>query len=229
MGYVLLEGGAEFGGRMSEPDLRALELAGGIAARVVILPTAAAPDRNHERAAENGREWFVSLGAASVAVAPVIDKASANNPAIAAVLVQAQLIYLLGGFPGYLNDTLRDSLCWRSMQAATAGGGVIAGSSAGAMVLCEHLYDPQTHGLAKGLGMIPAACVIPHHDTFGAGWADFLGAKLAGQTLLGIDEQTGAINDGPQGSWRVYGRGAVTVYHDQKSRSFAAGDGFRLR
>ncbi|WP_345105299.1 hypothetical protein [Candidatus Villigracilis vicinus] len=34
MGYLLLEGGAEFGGRMSEPDLRAIELAGGVDAPI---------------------------------------------------------------------------------------------------------------------------------------------------------------------------------------------------
>jgi cyanophycinase len=229
MGYMVLEGGAEFGGRMAEPDLRALELAGGMTARVVVLPTAAAPDLNHRRAARNGVDWFTSLGATSVAVALVIDQSSANDAAIAAMLGQAQLIYILGGFPGYLNDTLRDSLCWRSTQEAIAGGGVIAGSSAGAMVLCEHLYDPQTGRMAKGLGMIPAVCVIPHHDRFGADWVGLLGPKLAGQTLLGIDEQTGAINDGPQGTWRVYGKGAVTVYHGRESRRFTAGDSFELR
>jgi len=29
MGYILLEGGAEFGGMMKAPDQRAIELAGG--------------------------------------------------------------------------------------------------------------------------------------------------------------------------------------------------------
>ena len=29
MGFILLEGGAEFGGEMATPDRRALELAGG--------------------------------------------------------------------------------------------------------------------------------------------------------------------------------------------------------
>jgi cyanophycinase len=62
MEYTVLEGGGEFGGRMSEPDLRALELAGGMNARVVILPTAAAPDQNHQRAAKNGLDWFAALG-----------------------------------------------------------------------------------------------------------------------------------------------------------------------
>ncbi len=51
-GYILLEGGAEFGGRMAQPDLRAIELAGGIEVPVCILPTAAVPDNNHHRAGQ---------------------------------------------------------------------------------------------------------------------------------------------------------------------------------
>ena len=34
-GHILLAGGAEFGGRMAEPDLRAIELAGGVDARIL--------------------------------------------------------------------------------------------------------------------------------------------------------------------------------------------------
>lgn len=58
MGNLLLEGGAEFGGQMSSPDLRAIELAGGFDAPICILPTAAAPDNNHKRAGENGVRWL---------------------------------------------------------------------------------------------------------------------------------------------------------------------------
>ena len=47
MGYLLLEGGAEFSGRMDEADKRALALAGGKAAPVDVIPAAAAPDTNH--------------------------------------------------------------------------------------------------------------------------------------------------------------------------------------
>lgn len=57
-GYLLLEGGAEFGGLMSEPDRRAIELAGGPGAPISIIPTAAAPDNNHQRAGNNGVNWF---------------------------------------------------------------------------------------------------------------------------------------------------------------------------
>src|SRR5258705_2374972 len=57
MGVLLLEGGAEFGGGMSEPDLQAIELAGGFDAAICILPTAAAPDHNHKHAGNNGIRW----------------------------------------------------------------------------------------------------------------------------------------------------------------------------
>jgi cyanophycinase len=95
MSYLLLEGGAEFGGGMSAPDLRAIELAGGPDSPIAILPTAAAPNHNHKRAGNNGVRWFRSLGASHIDVVPVIDRSSANDPALAARLRSARFIYLL--------------------------------------------------------------------------------------------------------------------------------------
>ncbi|MBI2331718.1 MAG: hypothetical protein HYU84_06090, partial [Chloroflexi bacterium] len=102
MGYLLLEGGAEFGGRMSEPDLRAIELAGGVDAPIAILPTAAAPDHNHKRAGNNGVRWFQSLGAQNVFAVDVIDSKSANDALLADQIRNSKLIFLLGGFPSHL-------------------------------------------------------------------------------------------------------------------------------
>ncbi len=96
MGYLLLEGGAEFGGRMRDPDLKAIELAGGSAAPIRIIPTAAAPDNNHQRAGNNGVRWFQSLGAKDVLSLPLIDKVSANEESITKSLRDAKLIYMLG-------------------------------------------------------------------------------------------------------------------------------------
>ena len=70
MGIILLEGGAEFGGAMREPDLRAIKLAGGFDAPVRIIPAAAAPDDNHVRAGTNGLRWFRMLGARDVESLP---------------------------------------------------------------------------------------------------------------------------------------------------------------
>ena len=80
VGYIVLEGGAEFGGLMAEPDRRALELAGGFDAHLSIIPAAAAPDNNHQQAGQEGVRWFESLGATQVTVLPLIDPISANNP-----------------------------------------------------------------------------------------------------------------------------------------------------
>jgi len=211
MGYLLLAGGAEFGGRMSEPDLRAIELAGGFDAPICIIPTAAAPDNNHKRAGNNGIRWFQSLGAKRVFAVDVIDSSSANDLSLAASIRTSRLIYLLGGFPRYLGETLANSACWRAVLDAREQGAVIAGSSAGAMVLCEHYYDPYEKKLLRGLNLIPNACVLPHYNNFGKSWAKQLLQQLPNVTLIGIDECTGMVND-MNGAWHVYGAGKVTIY-----------------
>src|SRR5215207_4414954 len=141
MGYLLLEGGAEFGGGMREPDRKAIELAGGFDAPIRIIPTAAAPDNNHQHAGNNGVRWFQSLGAKDVLSVPLIDKLSANDENIAGSLRSAKLIYMLGGFTGYLGETLADSAAWDAVLEAYQAGAIVAGSSAGAMVMCEFYYD----------------------------------------------------------------------------------------
>jgi cyanophycinase len=228
MGYLLLEGGAEFGGRMRDPDLCALELAGGFEAPLRILPTAAAPDHNHVNAGNNGVRWFKGLGARDVVSLPLIDKASANDEAIAESLRKAKLIYLLGGFTHYLGQTLKDSLAWKAALEAYHNGAVIAGSSAGAMVMCEFYYDPYTRKVHEGLNLVPNSLVLPHHNTFGKNWAPQLAREIPQVTLLGIDEQTGMIDDGENHSWKIYGRGAVTMYRDGKANTYSAGTSFAL-
>ncbi len=210
MDYLALEGGAEFGGAMREPDLRAIELAGGFDVSIRIIPTAAAPDNNHVRAGNNGIHWFQSLGARNVESLPLIDKESANDPHLAEMLRKAKLIYLLGGFTHYLGQTLLGSRTWEAVLEANQNGAVIAGSSAGAMVLCEYYFDPGGGKVERGLNLVPNACVLPHHNTFGKNWAEKLKSLLPGVTLLGIDEYTGMILDA--GEWTVYGGGMVTLY-----------------
>lgn len=228
-GYTVLEGGAEFGGRMAEVDRRAIELVGGSGVLMSIIPTAAAADNNHQRAGNNGVRWFTSLGAINVASLPLIDRVSANDSAIVDTIRQSRLIYLLGGFPGYLGQTLLGSQAWQAALDAYANGAVIAGSSAGAMVLCQYYSDSGSKTPATGLGMLPNTCVLPHHNTFGKGWATRLANQLPGVVLLGIDERTGMIDDGDKAHgtpWRVYGEGAITVYHDGKPTVYRSGASF---
>ncbi|NOH01370.1 MAG: type 1 glutamine amidotransferase-like domain-containing protein [Chloroflexi bacterium] len=228
MGHLLLEGGAEFGGRMSEPDLRAIELAGGFDSPVCIIPTAAAPDNNHKRAGNNGVRWFQSLGARNVFTVDVIDSKSANDPALAASVRTSKLIYLLGGFPHHLGETLAGSLCWRAALDAYRAGAVIAGSSAGAMVLCEHYYDPYEKKLLRGLNLVPNACVLPHHNNFGKAWAEHLAQLLPDATLIGIDEYTGMLG-GADNEWEVHGGGEVTLYRSGATVRYGRGERFSIQ
>jgi len=228
-GYLLLEGGAEFGGQMAEPDLRAMELAGGPGALICIIPTAAAPDNNAQRAGNNGVRWFRSLGAKQVELLPLVDKASANDPHIADRISQSRLIYMLGGFTGYLGETLKGSASWQAMLRAYEAGAVIAGSSAGAMVMCQYYFDPARGQVVEGLELLPNTCVLPHHNTFGKGWAPRLSKLLPDVVLLGIDERTGMLDDGDEGrkvGWRVYGQGTVTLYRRGQSKVYRAGESF---
>jgi cyanophycinase len=228
-GYLLLEGGAEFGGLMSVPDRRALELAGGPASPVSIIPTAAAPDNNHQRAGNNGIRWFRSLGASNVSSVPVIDRLSANDLQLADQLRQARLIYLLGGFPGYLAETLQGSLCWQAILEAYEHGAVLAGSSAGAMVLCHYYFDPGRSQVIEGLNLLPNTCVLPHHNTSGRNWSRRLGEQFPDLVLIGIDERTGLLDDGPgarKSSWRVSGQGNVTLYRQGQPVVYPSGQQF---
>ena len=227
MGYLVLEGGAEFGGKMSAPDLRAIELAGGFNAPICIIPTAAAADNNHQRAGNNGLRWFQSLGAKNVFTVDVTDSKSANDNSLAASIRRSRLIYLLGGFPRHLAETLANSLCWRAALDSFEAGAVIAGSSAGAMVLCEHYYDPYEKKLLGGLNLIPNSCVLPHHNNFGKAWARQLERLLPNAILIGLDEQTGMLNDAG-GTWQVHGAGNVTLYHAGKISVYTRDETFSL-
>ncbi len=222
-----MEGGAEFGGQMSVPDRRAIELAGGPDARISIIPTAAAPDNNHSRAGNNGVRWFRSLGATNVELLPLIDTASANDAGIVASIRQSRLIYMLGGFTGYLGETLKGSESAKAMLDAYEAGAIIAGSSAGAMVMCQHYFNPERGQVVEGLNFVPNSCVLPHHNTFGKRWAAQLGKLLPKAILLGIDEQTGMLDEnGNKTGWCVYGRGAATIYRKGQPIVYKSGQQF---
>jgi len=228
MGFILLAGGSEFKGQMAVPDRIAIELAGGFDSSISIIPAAAAPDDNHQRAGQNGVNWFKGLGATNVRVLPLIDARSADDQEIAAALAQTKLVYLLGGFPGHLAKTLAGSLSWRTIKEALQKGAVLAGSSAGAMVLCEFFYHPRDSKVMSGLNLVKGVCILPHHNTFGKKWADSLRPKLPETVLMGIDEETASICDVSDGIWRVHGKGSITLYHREQIQCLGSGQEFSL-
>jgi cyanophycinase len=227
MGILLLEGGCEFQGKMEEPDRKALALAGGKNANVVIIPTAAAPDNNSQRAGNTASQWFRALGARNVTALPIIDKRSADDPELSAELDQATLIYILGGFPGYLAHTLNETRCLDALLRAHRKGAVLAGSSAGAMVLCEWYFDPAVKEIKKGFGIQKNVILVPHHDTLGRSWHSLFFDKISGIRYIGIDEETGMMNHAGRNRWTVYGKGEITIYLKTAVVSYKSGQTFQ--
>lgn len=229
MGILLLEGGCEFQGKMEEPDRKALELAGGKNAKVIIIPTAAAPDNNSKRAGNTALKWFRTLGAGNISALPIINKESANDPELSAELDDANLVYMLGGFPGYLEHTLKKSRCCDALWRAYRKGAVLAGSSAGAMVMCEWYFDPTVKEIKKGFGILKDVILIPHHDTFGRSWHSLYFDRISDIRCIGIDEQTGMINQANRNQWTVYGKGGVTLYLKTSIASYRTGQSFQFQ
>jgi cyanophycinase len=144
---------------------------------------------------------------------PIISRISADDKKLAQTLREAKLIYMLGGFTHYLGQTLKDSLAYEAMLEAYQKGAVIAGSSAGAMVMCESYYDPSSKRVHQGLNLVPHSLVLPHHNTFGQSWASSLLKKLPNVK---------------NGAWTVYGRGSVTLYHNEQVETHQTGKTFSL-
>ena len=222
-GMIALHGGGEFLPG-DEPFLTALlDLAARQGRderpiRVAIVPTAAARGRP-DLAAANGVGAFQRLATAggldirAVAI-PIVDEASAADPALAARLVEADLIHLPGGDPDLVPTILGGSRAWVAIETAYGSGAVLAGASAGAMALASWTWTPR--GGIVGLGVVPGLVVVPHADA--AAWSvtleRFGGDAPPGLGALGLEERTGVISEDPDDraghraiEWRVVGPG----------------------
>jgi len=203
-------------------------LIAGRAPRYVQLATAAAPEgeKSLGRWHQLGKRQADRLGVEQVVV-DVRTRADAENPALAAAIEGAGLIYLSGGNPAYLAETLRNTAVWRAIVAAHAVGAAVAGCSAGAMALSDwapHVRDLNSEH-PTGLGLVSHVRVIPHFDTMPSRIPDVLRNALlrlpAGTTLLGIDEDT-ALVGGPH-EWEVKGQQSVWVLGEGTRKEIPAG------
>ena len=216
-GTLALVGGAEWrDGCSFDQDL--IDAGGG--REVLVVPTAAAYE-HPDRLVDAARRWFTGLGA-TVRTLPVLTRADALQPDNVTPITEARCIYLAGGSPMHLRSVLKDSPVWDALVQAWHAGATIAGSSAGAMVLCDPMVDPRGGALTLGLGLIEQLAVIPHHDSWSEDKAKrTLHIAPVGLPIVGVDERTALIRD-PVGSWSVAGVGQVVVYVDREPAGLAA-------
>lgn len=233
-GPVALVGSGEFTAAMAAVDGDLLAATGRDRPRVAILPTASWPDGRtvFERWAELGSHHFGGLGAEVEAVL-LRDRGDADDDAHAQALSEADLIYLSGGKPDHLLRSLQGSAAWAAIDAAHARGAVLAGCSAGAMVLAGRQVAfrggklPFPLRWADAFGVVPGAAVIPHYDAMPEAIVATLTLQApAGVVVLGIDEETALV--GRDGAWQVRGRGRVTVWRGRTRVRHRDGATFRV-
>ena len=114
----------------------------------------------------------------------------------------------------HLRSVLKDSPLWEALLEGWNGGAALAGSSAGAMVLCDPMVDQRGGAFTLGLGLLSGVAVVPHHDT----WSEekvHRTQQLApkGLVVAGVDERTALVRDG-DGRWTIEGAGEVTIWRD---------------
>jgi cyanophycinase len=217
-GLLALVGGGEWTDGCTF-DATLLAASGGT--DVVVLPTAAAY-QNPERVVLRAAEWFGALGA-QVEGLMVLDRISADDPGMAAVVRGGRFIYLSGGSPLHLKSVLKRSATYQALQEAWAGGAVVAGSGAGAMVLTDPMVDPRGGALTMGLGLIDQLAVVPQ---FSAEPDDPHRQKLdrtvamapKGLPVVGIPERTALLRSAA-GAWTHEGEEAPVVFLDGEATS----------
>ncbi len=224
-------GGAEAKTGTRDILSRVIDLAGGPEAHIVILPTASELPDTGERYAH----LFTDLGARHVEVLPITERTHAHGPATVEAVERATGIFLTGGNQLRLSTILGGTPLAQAVRRRNAAGAVVAGTSAGAAVIPEHMIAGGTTGptptpervtLAPGLGLTNRLIVDQHFRQ-----RDRLGRLLTAvsynpfATGAGIDEDTALIL-GADNTFEVIGSGTVTVV-DPSDLTFSSMDSVR--
>lgn len=231
-GPLALVGSGEYLPVMTRTERMLIE---GRPPRYVQLPTAAAPEgeRSLRRWLDLGAEQAERLGVEQIPVV-VRDRAEAESAELASMIDGAGLIYLSGGSPMYLAQTLRGSRVWAAILASWRAGSALAGCSAGAIALTSWVPAFRSPGTAPdpGLGVLPKLRVLPHFDKMVAWVPDLMNRALLQApertAVLGIDEDTALVDlSGSGRDWTVHGRQQVWELNGGQRRGHKAGSTLR--
>ena len=230
-GWISPIGGAE--DKDANPSIlqRFVELCGGSEADIVVIPTAS-------RLKDTGpryEELFRGMGVAQVEVLDFDTRRDCQEEGRLARLARASGIFFTGGNQLRLSTILGGTHVARTIRLRNAQGVTVAGTSAGAGFLSEHMIAFGSEGssprassvrLAPGLGLTNRFVIDQHfrqRDRLGR-----LTAALAYNPFaigIGLDEDTAAFIS-PDDTLEVEGSGAVTVVdaHDLQFSSMAHAD-----
>jgi cyanophycinase len=226
------------GGGLDDPAIydQIVELGGGPEkARIGILTTGSATPE------ESGRFYVDAFAARGAKAEWLSTAAGAEDPALAAQAAQCNVFFLGGGDQRrYTRALLRrdgsDTALLGAIRRAFEGGGVVAGTSAGAAVLVDapmvtggESYDalarPRrlTARRGGGLRLFRFGLVDTHFGERGRqGRIIRLAARHEIPLAFGIDENTAlVVTDalGPRPAMRVVGKGGVSIFDLTRARA----------
>ena len=197
----------------------------------VQIPTAAGQESDDrlEYWKQLGKTQADRLGVDSIFL-PIFTREDANNPDFVSLIHNSALIYMSGGDPHYLAETLMGTALWSAIQENWRTGTSLAGCSAGAMVLSSHI--PNFRLLKKaptaGLNLLPEIRVIPHFNKFFR-WIPESAAKVLlhvpdDSILIGVDELTAIVKRSGDEHWVVVGEAKVHVLKGMPDQQLVDGE-----
>ncbi len=214
-GYIVPVGGAEE--KIGDITiLRRFVALCGPEASIAIIPTAS-------ELSETGARYealFRELGASEARALPIQTRADAANEELVEMLDEADGVFLTGGNQLRLSTTIGGTPVAKALRLRNADGLHIAGTSAGAAFLCEHMIAFGREGgspraksvtLAPGLGLTNRIIIDQHFRQ-----RDRLGRLLTALAYnpfaigIGLDENTAGFI-APDETMEVVGSGALTI------------------
>ncbi len=215
-GYIIPIGGAEK--KMRNPDIlrRFVQLCGGNDARIAIVPTAS-------ELTETGRRYekvFGELGVGEARAYPFMSRGDCEREDLLADFENSTGVFLTGGNQLRLSTTMGGTAVARTIRRLNASGVPVAGTSAGAGFLSEHMiafgdegFSPRANSvtLAPGLGLTNRV-VVDHHFRQRERLGRLLTAIGYNPFVIGVglDEDTAAFID-PDDRLEVVGTGGLTI------------------
>ncbi len=217
-GLVMAIGGAEDKVRQKLVLRRFVAEAGGPDASIVVLATAS----EHPETGERYADLFYGLDAGRVEVLRIRTREDAleAGPDAFDMLMDASGFFMTGGSQLRISSALGGTPLAALLRRRHAEGMVVAGTSAGAAVLSQHMISMGESGgtprrrlvqMAQGLGFTPDLVVDQHFRR-----RDRMGRLVTALSYnpeplgVGVDEDTAALV-AADGVLTVLGAGGVTV------------------
>ena len=215
-GYIIPIGGAEE--KLNNPEIldRFVDVCGGLDARIGIIPTAS----ELEDTGRNYEKLFRKIGVKHTRVLPFITREDCQEGTDVDYIEKCDGVFMTGGNQLRLSTTLGGTKVAQLIRRRNAEGMHVAGTSAGAAFMPEHMIaggaegstpSPDMVTMAPGLGLTNAFIIDQHFRQ-----RDRLGRLLTALAYnpfavgIGLDEDTAAFIQ-PGDELEVVGSGGITI------------------